>query len=80
MERLAQLLDDLDDLICMIGLFGERVRKMLHALVFACVALAIQIGGVFLALIHRPLALGVALILTVCWLYHSVTSPRLEIA
>ena len=80
MERLVQFLDDLDDLISMIGLVSERVRKTLHALFFACIALAIQVGSVFLALIHRPLALGVALILTVCWLYHSVTSPRLEIA
>jgi len=80
MERLVQLLDDLDDLISMVGLVSERVRETLYSLIFACIALAIQVGGVFLALIHRPLALGVALILTVCWLYHSVTSPRLEIA
>ncbi len=80
MERLVQILDDLDDLIAMIGLVGERVRNTLSSLIFVCVALAIQVGGVFLALSHRPLALGVALILTVCWLYHSVTSPRLEIA
>jgi len=80
MERLVQLLDDLDDLIAMIGLVSERIRSTLYSLIFACGALAIQIGGVLLALIHPPLALGLVLLLIVSWLYNSVTSPRLEIA
>ena len=80
MERLAQFLDDLDDLIGMIGLVGERFRKAFYSLIFACVAVVIQVGGVLLALIHPPLALGLALLLSVSWLYHSVISQRLEIA
>ena len=80
MERLAQILDDLDDLIGMLGLVSERFRKAFYSLIFACVAVVIQVGGVLLALIHPPLALGLALLLSVSWLYHSVTSQRLEIA
>ena len=80
MERLAQLLDDLDDVVSMIALVSERIRSAFYSLVFACVAVAMQVGGVLLALVHPPLALGLALLLSVCWLYHSVTSQRLEIA
>jgi hypothetical protein len=80
MERLAQLLDDIDDLIAMIGLLGERLRKLAFSLVLSSVALAVQIGGVLLALAHPPLALATALLLFVALLYRTVTSPRLEIA
>jgi len=80
MERLAQLLDDIDDLIAMIGLLGERIRKLAFSLVLSSVALAVQIGGVLLALAHPPLALATALLLFVSLLYRAVTSPRLEIA
>ena len=74
MERLIQLLDDLDDLIAAIGLQRERVRSPLSALVFACVALCIQIGGVLLALRHPPLALAIAILMFVTLLYRAVTT------
>lgn len=80
MERLAQLLDDIDDLICMVGLVSERIRKAFLSLIFTVSALALQIGGVLLALRHPPLALAMALLLFVSLLYRAVTSPRLEIA
>ena len=80
MERIAQLLDDLDDLISMIGLASERIRRLLFGLVATCTTVAIQVGGILLALAHPPLAMALALILFVSLLYHSVTSPRLEIA
>lgn len=80
MERLAQLLDDLDDLIAMVGLLGERIRNFTFSLVLGSIALAVQIGGVLLALAHPPLALATALLLFVSLLYRAVTSPRLEIA
>jgi hypothetical protein len=79
-ERLIQLLDDLDDLISMIGLVSERIRNSALSIIFACGALAIQVGGVMLALIHPPLALAMAILLFVSLLYRSVTSLRLEIA
>ncbi|MDH3339514.1 MAG: hypothetical protein OER22_10305 [Gammaproteobacteria bacterium] len=80
MERFAQLLDDLDDLIAMVGLLGERIRNFTFSLVLGSIALAVQIGGVLLALAHPPLALATALLLFVSLLYRAVTSPRLEIA
>jgi hypothetical protein len=80
MERLAQLLDDLDDLVSMIGLVSERIRRLILTVIATCTTLAIQVGGVLLALVHPPLALAVAILLFVTLLYHSVTSPRLEIA
>jgi Mg2+/Co2+ transporter CorB len=80
MERLVQILDDLDDLFSMLGLVSERLRNVCLALLFTCVALTLQIGGVFLALTHPPLALAMVIILFVTLLYRSVTSPRLEIA
>ena len=80
MERLVQLLDDLDDLISMVGLVSEKIRNAILSLVSACGILALQAGGIALALAHPPLALAMAMLLAVFLLYHSVTSPRLEIA
>ena len=80
MERIAQLLDDLDDLISMIGLTGERIRHLFLGLVATCMTVALQVGGILLALAHPPLAMAMALILFMYLLYHSVTSPHLEIA
>ncbi|MDH3429267.1 MAG: hypothetical protein OEM60_01335 [Gammaproteobacteria bacterium] len=80
MERLAQLLDDLDDLVSMAGLIGERIRNACLKLLIICAALAIQAGGVLLALFLPPLALAMAVLLFVSLLYHSVTSHGLEIA
>jgi hypothetical protein len=78
-ERLAQLLDDLDDLISMIGLVSERIRKFLLTVIATCATVALQVGGILLALAHPPLALATALLMFVTLLYHIVTSPRLEI-
>jgi predicted PurR-regulated permease PerM len=80
MERIAQLLDDLDDLISTIGLFREHIRKFFLGLLATCMTVGIQVGGILLALVHPPLAMALALILFVSLLYHAVTSPRLEIA
>ena len=80
MERLIQLLDDIDDLISMLGLVSERVRNIAVSLILTCTGLAIQAGGIMLALKHPPLALATAILLFVSLLYRQVTSPRLEIA
>ncbi len=80
MERIAQLLDDLDDLISAIGLVSERIRKFLLALLATGSTIALQVGGILLGLAHPPIAMALALILFVLLLYHSVTNPRLEIA
>ncbi len=76
MERLVQWLDDLDDLVYMVGLVSERFRRSLKSLLLTGFALTIQIGGVLLALWHPPLAMAAAMLLFVSLLYHSVTSSH----
>ena len=82
MERLAQLLDDLDDLVSTILLLSERIRRYFLAVVKALILMAIQIGGILLALAQPPLALAFALLLFVSLLYRTVTAAHgpLEIA
>lgn len=82
MERLAQLLDDLDDLISTLLLLSERIRRSLLTALAALLVLAIQIGGILLALAQPPLALAIALLLFVSLFYHTVTAAHqpLEIA
>ena len=76
MERLIQWLDDLDDLVYMVGLIGERFRRGLRSLLMTGFLLTIQIGGVLLALRHPPLAMATAMLLFVSLLYHSATSSH----
>ena len=82
MERVVQFFDDIDDLISMLGLVVERLRKALRYMLLAMVSVALPAGGVALALLHPPVALGTALLLFVSLFYHVVTSPPqpLEIA
>ena len=77
MGRMAS--DDLDDLVSMIGLVSERIRKFCLAVIAAFATIALQAGAILLALAHPPLALATAILLFVTLLYHTVTSPRLEI-
>lgn len=69
-----QVLDELDDLIGVIGLMAERIRNTVIALAAVGIALAIEFGGILLAFRHPPLALGAAMLLFVILLYHSVTA------
>ena len=82
MERLAQLLDDLGDLISTLLLLSERIRRHLLSALTALLVLAIQIGGILLALAQPPLALAFALLLFVSLFYRTVTAAHepLEIA
>ena len=82
MERLAQLLDDLDDLLSTILLLSERLRRYFLAALKTLIVLAIQIGGILLALAQPPLALAFALLLFVSLFYRTVTGVHgpLEIA
>jgi hypothetical protein len=79
-ERLAQILDDLDDLIYSIGLMRERLRQITLTLLTAFAGSVLTAAGVLLALSHPPLAMAIALLLFVTLLYRAVTSPTLEIA
>ena len=76
MERLIQLLDDIDDLFAAIGLVGERIRRMSLVLPLLLALLAIQVGSVMLALTHPPLALATAILMLVAILYREVSAPR----
>lgn len=80
MERLAQMLDDLDDLVYMTRMALERFRKLLVLMLVGPLAAALPVGGVALALVHPPLALATAILLFVALLYHTVTTPPLEIS
>ena len=80
MERLAQLLDDLDDFVYMFRMACERFRKILLIVLVGPFAVALPIAGVALALVHPPLALAMAMLLFVSLFYHTVTSPPLEIS
>ena len=80
MERFAQLLDDLDDLVFMARMTFERFRRVLLLLLVGPIAIALPVAGVVLALVHPPLALATAILLFVSLLYHTVTSPPLEIS
>ena len=79
MERILQWYDDLDDLIWAVGLLGERIRGGIYSLVVTVLLLAIQIGGILLALRHPPLALATAMLLFVALLYRSVTKSHLPL-
>jgi hypothetical protein len=80
MERLAQFLDDLDDLVYMTRMACERFRKYLLLVLVGPFAVALPVAGILLALAHPPLALATALLLFVSLLYRTVTSPTLEIS
>ena len=69
-----QVLDELDDLIGVIGLMAERIRNTVIALAAVGIALAIESGGILLAIRHPPLALATAMLLFVMLLYRLVTT------
>ena len=80
MERFAQFLDDLDDVVYAVGLMRERFRTFLVTCLVAIAGPVFTVSGVLLALRHPPLAMATAMLLFVSLLYRAVTSPRLEIA
>lgn len=73
MERFAQYWDDLDDLIGIIGLCVERIRRLVLFAVVTALFLVVVVGSVLLALAEPPLALAVATILLVQLAYRTVT-------
>lgn len=78
MERFAQYWDDFDDLIGMVGLCAERIRRMALFVVSTLLFLAIVLGVILVALMDPPLALAVATILVIQLTYRTVTKtpPR----
>lgn len=79
MECLLQYLDDIDDLVGMVGLVMERMRRWLVALCFWLALGAGAAAGIILALVHPPIALATSILLFVTLLYRSATSPAAEL-
>ena len=74
MERLAQYWDDMDDLVGAFALISEKLRTLGLALLFIAAGVALHVGGVWLALIHPPLASAAGTVLFVTLLYRLATS------
>ena len=60
MEILIQYLDDLDDLIGMLGLVAERIRSLFLALLSCVSLIAVAVPGVWLALVRGRIPADVA--------------------
>ena len=75
MERILQYLDDVDDLCGMAGLIVERLRRLTYSLFSCLLILTGATAGVWLALVHQPMALATSTLLFVTLLYRSVTTP-----
>lgn len=72
MERFAQYLDDIEDLIYALALMAERIGQAARFLAFVCASLGLQVLGIILALASPPLAVAAASLLLVGMLYRSV--------
>ncbi len=79
MERVMQVLDDLEDVVYAIVLAAGRILRALRTFALMIVSLGLQAGALLLALAQPPLGLAVATILSVTLLYRSVTAqhPRI---
>ena len=76
MERFLQYWDDLDDLVGIIGLYAENLRR---AFLFALATLSFfggVCGAAILAFFVPPVGLGLATMLLVILMYRSVTAPH----
>ena len=78
MECLLQYLDDLDDLFGAVGLLSERLRRGMLKLLTVIMATVVAAAGVWLALLHPPIALATSTVLFVTLLYRTVTAPVLK--
>lgn len=71
MERLAQYLDDIEDLVYAVALIAERLRRVVRKLVTVLLALATLTLGFLLAMAQPPLALAAVALLMVTALYRA---------
>ena len=75
MECFLQYLDDIDDMVGALALIYENIRRILLGLCAALLSLTLIASGIWLALLHPPLALATCILLFVTLLYRTVTSP-----
>lgn len=78
MECLLQYLDDLDDLFGIAGLVWEKLRRGLLKLLAMVMTTVVAAAGIWLALLHPPIALATSTVLFVILLYRTVTAPVLK--
>lgn len=78
MECFLQYLDDLDDVFGVLGLVSERLRRALLKLLATLMLVGASGAGVWLALLHPPIALATSTVLFVVLLYRTVTAPVLK--
>jgi hypothetical protein len=76
MERLAQYLDDLEDLFYAVAMLAERIRHVVRFVLFISTAVSIQALGVLLALTNPPIAVAAASLLLVGMLYHGAVQKK----
>ncbi len=74
MERFMQYLDDLDDLVGMLGLIVEKLRRATLTLFSYLAVSVVAIAGIWVALAHAPLAMATSILLFVTLLYRTVTT------
>lgn len=74
MERLAQYLDELEDLVCAVLIMRERLIRAVRVLFVISTSFLLQLLGVLLALARPPLALAAVSLMIVGMLYNSATS------
>ena len=80
MERVMQMLDDLEDVTYAAVLVAGRILGVLRALAFLLASVTLQVGALLLALAQPPLGLAIAALLSVTLLYRSVVGPHPRIA
>lgn len=74
MECLLQYLDDLDDLVGMLALAAEGIRRAIRIVVLLSFTIGLQLSGIALALAKPPLALAAVSLLAVGMLYRAAVS------
>ena len=75
MERFAQYLDDLEDVIYVAPLIAEQLRRIIVRILLLLGPMCLQVAGIVLALHHPPLAMAVASLLVVGMLLRAVVIP-----
>ncbi len=76
MERMMQVLDDLEDFVYAVALAAGRILRTVRALTLMILSVALQAGALLLALAQPPLGLAIAAILSVTLLYRSVVGEH----
>ena len=76
MERFLLYWDDLDDLMGTMGLFAERIRRIVMFALGTLLFIAALAGAIALALVEPPLAMAAVTLVFVTLMYRSVTHPR----